>query len=420
MIGSGIFLLPAALAAYGGISILGWLFTSTGAMLLALVFARLSRKVPKVGGLYVYTREGFGDFAGFLVAWGYWISIWCGNAAIATAFVGYMGVFVPALTESLLLGAVTAAGAIWLLSWVNARGVRDAGIVQLATTALKLIPLIAVGLLGLLYFKPGNFIPFNASGEPLLAAISATAALTLWAFLGLESATIPAEDVVEPEKTMPRATILGTLLAAVVYILGTVAVMGVIAPALLTGSTAPFAEAASAMWGGWASYAVAAGAAISCFGALNGWILLSGQIPLAVARDGLFPAPLARLSKRRTPVTGIIVSGVLATALISMNYTRGLVEQFTFIILLATLTSLVPYVFCSAADFMLAAADRADTGRRWSALLVVPTLAFLYSLWTIGGSGRDTVYWGFLLLMGGIPIYVWNRWRRMEQGLGSP
>lgn len=412
MIGSGIFLLPAALAAYGGISILGWLFTSTGAILLALVFARLSRRVPKVGGLYVYTRLGFGDFAGFLIAWGYWISIWCGNAAIATAFVGYMGVFVPPLTESLLLGAVTAAGAIWLLSWVNARGVRDAGIVQLATTVLKLIPLIAVGLLGLLYFKSGNFIPFNPSGEPFLVAISATATLTLWAFLGLESATIPAEDVVEPERTIPRATILGTLVAAVVYILGTVAVMGVIAPALLTGSTAPFAEAASVMWGGWASYAVAAGAAISCFGALNGWILLSGQIPMAVARDGLFPAALARLSTRGTPVSGIVVSGVLATVLISMNYTRGLVEQFTFIILLATLTSLVPYVFCSAADFMLAAADRGGTaGRRWSAVLIVPTLAFLYSLWTIGGSGRDTVYWGFLLLLAGIPIYVWNRWR---------
>ena len=111
MIGSGIFLLPAALAGYGGISILGWLFTSTGAMLLALVFARLSRRVPKVGGLYVYTRLGFGDFAGFLVAWGYWISIWCGNAAIATAFVGYMAVFVPRLTESPLLGAATAGAA---------------------------------------------------------------------------------------------------------------------------------------------------------------------------------------------------------------------------------------------------------------------------------------------------------------------
>jgi APA family basic amino acid/polyamine antiporter len=325
-----------------------------------------------------------------------------------------MAVFLPSLTESLLLGAVTAAGAIWFLSWVNARGVRDAGIVQLATTILKLIPLIAVGLLGLLYFRPGNFIPFNATGEPFLVTISATAALTLWAFLGLESATIPAEDVVDPEKTMPRATILGTLVAAVVYILGTVAVMGVIAPALLTGSTAPFAEAASAMWGGWAAYAVAAGAAISCFGALNGWILLSGQIPLAVARDGLFPSPLARLSKQRTPVTGIVVSSLLATALISMNYTRGLVEQFTFIILLATLTSLVPYVFCSAADFVLAAERDSTAGRKWSAVLIVPTLAFIYSLWTIGGSGRDTVYWGFLLLLAGIPIYVWNRWRHAD------
>jgi APA family basic amino acid/polyamine antiporter len=411
MIGSGIFLLPAALAAYGGISIVGWLFTATGAMLVALVFARLSRKLPKAGGLYVYTREGFGDFAGFLVAWGYWISIWCGNAAIATAFVGYMAVFVPGLTDSAVLAGATAAGAIWFLSWVNLRGVRTAGVVQLVTTILKLAPLVAVGTLGLLYFRAGNFIPFNASGEPLLAAVTATAALTLWAFLGLESATIPADDVIDPERTIPRATILGTFVAAVVYILGTVAVMGVIAPALLAGSMAPFADAASSMWGGWASYAVAAGAAISCFGALNGWILLSGQIPLAVARDGLFPASLARISGRGVPVTGIVVSGLLATGLISMNYTRGLVGMFTFIILLATLTTLVPYVFCSASDAIITLSKREANGRSWPVLLVVPVLAFLYSLWTIGGSGRDTVYWGFLLLLAGIPVYVWAKLR---------
>ncbi len=412
MIGSGIFLLPAALAAYGGISIVGWLFTATGAMLVALVFARLSRKLPKAGGLYVYTREGFGDFAGFLVAWGYWISIWCGNAAIATAFVGYMAVFVPWLTDSAVLAGATAAGAIWFLSWVNSRGVRTAGVVQLVTTILKLAPLVAVGTLGLLYFRASNFIPFNASGEPLLAAITATTALTLWAFLGLESATIPADDVVDPEKTIPRATVLGTIVAAVVYILGTVAVMGVIAPALLADSTAPFADAASSMWGGWASYAVAAGAAISCFGALNGWILLSGQIPLAVARDGLFPASMGRLSERGTPVMAIVVSGLLATGLISMNYTRGLVGMFTFIILLATLTTLVPYVFCSASEVMISLARRdSANGRSWPALLIVPVLAFLYSLWTIGGSGRDTVYWGFLLLLAGIPVYVWNKLR---------
>jgi APA family basic amino acid/polyamine antiporter len=410
MIGSGIFLLPAALAVYGGISVLGWLFTTAGAMLLALVFAHLGRTTPQAGGLYAYTRNSFGDLAGFLVAWGYWISIWCGNAAIATGFAGYVGVFVPSISRNPRLAGVTAAGAIWLLSWVNARGVRQAGILQLITTVLKLLPLVAIGTLGLFFFKLQNFTPFNLSGRPAFPAITATAALTLWAFLGLESATIPADEVVDPRRTIPRATILGTVSAAVVYIFGTIAVMGVIPPADLVRSTAPYADAASVMWGGWASYVVAAGAAISSFGALNGWILLQGQIPLAVAHDGLLPPAFARLSKRSTPVTGIVIGSVLATILISMNYTKGLVEEFTFILLLATLTSLVPYVFCSAADAMISLRDGEHArGRRRLRPLLIPGLAFVYSLWAIGGSGRDAVYWGFMLILAGIPLYVWNR-----------
>lgn len=410
MVGSGVFLLPASLAVFGGISLFGWAFSTAGAVLVALVFARWGRLMPRVGGPYAYTRRGFGDFAGFLVAWGYWISIWSGNAAIATAFAGYLGVFVPAISANAALAAVVAAGAIWTLTWVNARGVREAGIVQLATTTLKLLPLIAVGTLGLLYFDAGNLKPFNVSGESTFAAITATAALTLWAFLGLESATVPADDVRDPERTIPRATVSGTLTGGVVYVLSTVGVMGVLAPAVLSGSAAPFADAASRMWGGWASYAVGAGAAISCFGALNGWILLSGQIPYAAAKDELFPRQFGGLSKRGTPVFGIVVSGVLATILLSMNYTRGLVGAFTFIILISTLTTLFPYVMCTAGAFLVRdrTGERGAAGRRLPWLLV-PALAFLFSLWAIAGLGRDTVYWGFLLLLAGVPVYVWMR-----------
>ncbi len=415
MIGAGVFLLPASLAVYGGIGIFGWVITATGAMLLALVFGRLSRIVPKAGGPYAYTQKGFGDFAGFFVAWGYWISIWAGNSAIAAAFVGYTGVFVPGLAENAALAGGTAIAAIWFLIWVNALGVRNAGILQLVTTVLKLLPLIAIGTLGLLYFDAENLRPFNMSGESSFAAISATAALTLYAFLGLESATIPADDVQDPRRTIARATVLGTLAAAVVYILGTAAVMGVISPLLLAGSTAPFADAASVMWGNWASYAIAAGAAISAFGALNGWILLSGQIPMAMAKDGLFPAVFARVSERRTPVTGFVVSGVLASALIMMSYSRGLVGAFTFILLLATLAALVPYVFCSLAEFAIPRESGGRFGGRPGLYLAVPVLAFIYSLWTIAGSGRDTVYWGFLLLLAGVPVFVWMRWRGQPQ-----
>jgi len=153
MVGSGVFLLPASLGAYGGISIIGWLITTAGAMLLALMFSRLSRMVPKAGGPYAYTRRGLGDFAGFLVAWGYWISIWTSNAAIAVAFVSYLTVFWPALESSSALAASVAIGSIWLLSWVNAAGVRSAGVVQLVTTILKLLPLIVIATFGLFFFQ---------------------------------------------------------------------------------------------------------------------------------------------------------------------------------------------------------------------------------------------------------------------------
>ena len=399
MIGSGIFLLPAALGSFGGISLIGWIVSAAGATLLALVFSRLSRLVKKSGGPYVYTREAFGDFPGFLVAWGYWISIWTTNAAIAVAFVSYMTLFWEALGDNAVLSVGLGLATIWVLTWVNVLGVHTAGVVQLVTTVLKVLPLLAIAFFGLFYVDVSNFQPFNASGQSPFTAVTATVALTVWAFLGLESGTTPAEHVHEPEKTIPRATIIGTLGTAVIYILGTVAVMGTIAPADLAGSNAPYAEAARVMWGSWAGYAVGAGAVVSCFGALNGWLLLQGQIPLAAARDGLFPKVFGRISKYDTPAHGLVFSSVLASVLLMMNYSKSLIEQFTFIILLATLNTLVPYLFCSLAELMLR--------RKLSYASVVSLLAFAFSLWAIAGAGQEIVYWGFLLLMLGVPVYVW-------------
>ncbi len=399
MIGSGIFLLPAALGSFGGISLIGWIVSAGGATLLALVFSRLSRLVKKSGGPYVYTREAFGDFPGFLVAWGYWISIWTTNAAIAVAFVSYMTLFWEALGDNPVLSVGLGLATIWVLTWVNVLGVHTAGVVQLVTTVLKVLPLLAIAFFGLFYVDVSNFQPFNASGQSPFAAVTATVALTVWAFLGLESGTTPAEHIHEPEKTIPRATIIGTLGTAVIYILGTVAVMGAIAPADLAGSNAPYAEAARVMWGSWAGYAVGAGAVVSCFGALNGWLLLQGQIPLAAARDGLFPKMFGRISKYDTPAHGLVFSSVLASVLLMMNYSKSLIEQFTFIILLATLNTLVPYLFCSLAELMLR--------RKLSYASIVSLLAFAFSLWAIAGAGQEIVYWGFLLLMLGVPVYVW-------------
>ena len=410
-VGSGVFLLPAALGAYGSISLIAWLFTAAGSLMCALVFARLSRLLPRAGGPYAYTREAFGEFTGFLVAWGYWISCWTTNAALAVAMVSYLTVFWPTLGTNAALAGFTAVGSIWLLTLVNSLGVRPVGFLQVGTTVLKLTPLVGVTVIGLFYLDTSNFVPFNASEQSAGGALTACVALTLWAFLGIESATIPAEHISNPERTISRATLIGTGGIAVLYIAGTAAVMGILPQSRLAASTAPFADAAATIWGSWAGYAVAAGAVLSCFGALNGWILNTAQISRAVARDRLFPGPFGRLSRRGMPLFGLLVSSVLATFLVAVNYTRGLVEQFTFIILLATLTALVPYVFSAASSLIMMSRKKEEQRHQLPrAALMVSVLAFLYSIWAVAGAGHEIVYWGFLLLLAGIPVYVLMRW----------
>ena len=404
MVGSGIFLLPASLAPYGGVSLIGWLVSTGGALVLAIVFARLSRLDPAAGGPYAYTRRAFGDLAGFLVAWGYWISMWTSLGALAVALVGYLTPFFPRLAQEPSSAAAAALAAVWFLVGVNIAGVRSAGWMQLATTALKLLPLAAVGVAGLFHYEPAHFALTQADGRSFAASVPAVTALALWAFLGLESATVPAASIVDPERTIPRATIVGTTLAAIVYIASTIGVMSVVAPATLAKSTAPFADAARALGGETAALIVAAGAAVSCFGALNGWTLLAGQLPLAVARDGLFPRVFARMSARDTPAAALLIAGVLTTALVFLNYSRGLVELFTFFILLATLHTLIPYAFSSLAVFLLRDGPRRTPLSAGAA--VAAALAFAYSLWAMGGAGQETVYWGFLLLIAGLPVYV--------------
>lgn len=409
MIASGVFLLPATLATYGGISLLGWIGSSVGAIALALLFSNLSRMIPNaLGGPYAYTRAGLGDFAAYLVAWGYWISIWCTNAAIAVTFVSYLTVFLPILAKNSFLSVGTGLGVIWLLTWVNTKGVKAAGRVQIVTTIMKLTPLLLVSIVGLFYININNFIPFNISTESNFSAITATATLTLFAFLGLESATIPSGNIHEPEKTIPRATMIGTVVTIFVYMIGSATVMGMIPAAELKNSNAPFADAAALIWGDSARYWVAAGAIVSTFGALNGWILLQGQMPMAASRDKLFPEIFKKENNKGVPATGIIIGSILISALMLMNFTKGLTNTFTFMVLLTTITVLVPYLF-SAASYGVLLLQNKFWKRDLISQLITAVAAFLFSMWAIVGSGQETVYWGFIAILSGIPFYVWMK-----------
>ncbi len=410
MIGSGIFVLPAALASYGSISLLGWIFTAIGALILAKIFSHFSKIiVNKSGGPYLYAKEGFGDFIGFLVAWGYWISCWVVNAAIAVAIIGALTIFFPILETDSRISVVLGLLFIWFFTWVNSRGIAVSGKFQLITTVLKILPIVFVILVGAFFFSFENFPEFNSSEVSNFDAFSAVATLTLFAFLGLESATVPAANVKNPEKTIPKATMIGTGITALIYIFGTVILFGVLPLEQLSVSPAPFAEAAKIIGGEYAGYFVAAGAAIAAIGALNGWILVMGQISMASANDQLFPRVFKKENTKGVPITGLVLGSILSSALLLMNFTEGLVDQFEFMILLSTLCALLPYLF-TAASYVLVAINKDLFARNSSKIVVLAGLGFVYSIWTIYGSGQETVFYGFILLLLGIPFYLLMKW----------
>jgi APA family basic amino acid/polyamine antiporter len=410
MVGSGIFMMPRVLAPLGATSVLAWVASASGSLAFGLVIANLARRMPVVGGPYAYTREAFGEFAAFLVGWGYWISCWQAQAAIAVSMVAYLGELVPFVAAH-PMGVALAT--IVVLAAVNVRGVREAGAVQVATTVLKVLPLAAVTLLGFARFEPAHFRPFNPVGEGLPFVVLSGLALTLWAFQGFESASIAAHEARDARRNVPRATLLGIGLATVLYVASTLAVMGLLPREALARSTAPFADAAGVLWGDGARRLVALGAFVSCFGALNGWILVAGRLPLAIARDGLFPPFFARVTGRGTPGLGIVLSSALACLLIGLRYAgaSSLVTLFQAVSVLATLSALVPFVFCALAELKIADRERRAGGSAHPTMTIVALLAFGYGLVTIAGAGVENVSWGLLLLIGGIPFYFLGRAR---------
>ncbi len=404
MIGSGVFLLPATLASYGAASLLGWGVTLCGALLLALVYSWLSKKITRTGGSYAYAHEAFGPGAGFFVAWSNWISMWCGNAALAVAFAGSLGAVFPEATSTPLRGAIASLAALWFCTLVNIAGLREAGIMQLVTTILKIVPLLLFGLLGLAYVQIDSYQPFNPSGESLIGVTTATAAITLWAFLGFEAATIPSASIKDPERTVPRATIIGMLIAGIATMLTCTVVMGLLPSDVLVKSAAPMADAAARLWGSPAGIAVGVIATISCFGALNGWVLLQAQVPLAAANDNLFPSIFAKVDKHNTPVAGLLISSALATIVMLSNYTHSLIQLFAFSILLSTASALLPYAVSTAGWIKM-------NQKAHPIKLSIAGLAFVYAVWALKGTGKEPLIWGAGLLLAGVPVYLYQRFK---------
>lgn len=416
MIGSGIFILPADLARIGSISLFSWIFTACGAFLLALVFSKMSSVIPKTGGPYSYATSGFGEFLGFQTAYVYWIAIWVGNASIALALAGYLRIFLPQIANP-VVNVTLAIGVIWLFTLINITGIRSIGLTQVVTTICKLLPLLALIIFGWEYFHPEyltNF--FNITQQPNFTAFSHAASLTLWAFIGVESATVPAGSTENPRRDIPLATLFGTVIATIFYIAISTIVMGIVPASELANSTAPVAAAAAVVFGHWGLWMVALGAIISCCGTLNGWILVQGQIALAAADDKLFPHIFAKCNKVNMPVWNLLITAVLMSVLLLLTNSPNLVDQLQMLILVAITGTLIVYFYTAMAEIVWIMRNDAEH-KMEKAHVIIALFAAVYAAWAFFGSGKNVVFYVTMLLFSSVPCYAlvaWGKRRRKD------
>lgn len=412
IIGMGIFVLPASLAPYGYNALLGWGITVLGMGVIARVFARLAREFPASDGPYAYIRSTLGDVPAFLAIWCYWVSLWITNAALAVGAVGYLAAVVPAARA--LPPAVLALALVWVFVLVNLLGARAGGGVQVLTTLLKLVPMVVIILLGswLLVTEPAVYARNPPTSPISLEGLLSASTIALFAMLGVESATIPARRVRDPVRTIPRATMAGTILTAVVYVLVSAVPLLLVPQADLARSAAPFVDVLERYMGEGSGRWLAAFVVVSGLGALNGWTLLTGDLTCSMARHGTLPARLARLNSNGSPGAALVLTGLLASSMVLMNYNRSLVEGFTFLTLVVTGANLPLYLFCATALVLLWRRGERPAHRD---LWVLGTLGTAYSAFAFVGLGREPFLWALALAMAGVPLYAFMRHRHPDR-----
>jgi APA family basic amino acid/polyamine antiporter len=407
-IGMGIFLLPASLAPYGFNALVGWGITVTGMTVLARVFSRLANVFPQADGPYGYMRSTLGEWPAFLALWCYWISVWITNSALAVGVVGYLGTAAPGLARVPPL--VLAMSLLWLFAAFNLLGARTGGRVQVVTTALKLLPMAAVMLLGawLLLADPSAYSRNPPSTPLTFGSMLAASTIALYAMLGVESAAVPAARVRDAVRTIPRATMAGTLLTAAIYVAVSAVAILLIPQKELASSGAPFADLLDRFLGAGSGRWLAGFVVVSGLGALNGWTLLAGELTRTMAHHGMLPRPLQRLNRFGAPAAGLLATGLLASAMVLMNYSKSLVEGFTFLTLVVTAANLPLYLCCALALVVLwKRGERAHSHD----LLVLGGLGSAYTVFAFVGMGREPFLWGLALAAAGVPLYALLRAR---------
>src|SRR5580658_6326264 len=420
IVGTGVFTMPAVLAGAGtmGIIVLGVI--AVGAMLLAVLFGQLTKRVPNSdGGLYAFARHEFGDFAGYLTGWCYWIQAWAGNAAIVSSWVFYVDALFGIRPSGLENWGIALVG-LWIPAAINLAGIRQTAWLQNITVVLKYLPLLFVAVVGWFFVTKANFGGFDTSGGSLYSAIGIAAGVALFSFIGVETAAITAKRVKDPRRNVGRASLLGTGAAAVVYLAVSAAVMGLVPHHALLNNGAPFVNAFQAIFphGTWAGKLVAALAATSGFGALIGWTLVTAEVSRAPANDGLFPRQFAWTARGDTAWFGVVAAAALPSLLMLWRYTASSgLTVFTYLVDLTVVTVAIPYLFSACAQLTyLVSRRRPINGWRLARDLSIAGTAALFSLWVAFASGYSAVYQAMVVVLAGVILYAFVRAHRERTG----
>ncbi len=425
VVGTGVFTMPAVLAGAGTMSIVVLVVVAVGALLLAVLFGQLTKRVPNSdGGLYAYARHEFGDFAGYLVGWSYWISAWAGNAAIVASWVFYVDAMLHLDNPSGMTNWGIALIGLWVPAIVNLVGVHQMAWFQNLTVVLKFIPLLFVGLAGWLFVDQAHFGPFNATGGSLYSGIGIAAGVALFSFIGVEAAAITAKRVHNPRVNVGRASVIGTAASALLYVLVTAAVMGLVPHGTLVNTGSPFVDAFQHMFPDtpWAGTFIAAVAVISGIGALNGWTLIVTESSRAIAQDDLFPRPFAWTDRNGTAWFGIVVGTVLPSLLMLWRYLSGSgLTVFTYLVNLTVMTVAIAYFFSALAQLTFLMTRRGDVQAwRLARDLAVAGVGVLFSMWLTFAAGYQVVYQGLVVILGGMIVYAFLHARRQRANAAVP
>jgi putrescine:ornithine antiporter len=405
MMGSGIIMLPTNLAQLGAISLLSWVVTAVGSMAIAYCFAQLGVLCPRSGGMSAYSEEAHGKSSFFMASFLYYLSLAIGNVAIAISAVGYLTPFFPWLGTGAVPLCVGVVALIWITTLANFGGPGVTGRIGTVTVWGVIIPVAGLCVIGWFWFEPSVFAAaWNPHDTLASDAIVKSIPLTLWAFLGMESAAQNAGAVENPQKTVPMACMLGTLGAAVIYILSTTVIQGIVPNAELAESSAPFATVYAQMFNPFIGKVVMVLAVLACLGSLLGWQFTLSQTAKYTAEERMFPQFFSRVSAAGAPVLGMVVAGVLQSLMAFSTMSPNASEQFGKLVSLAAVTNIVPYVTSVSALLVVMYVGKVSRHTYQFNVMAI-LVAVVYSVYALYASGKDAVFGGMLVMMAGYLLY---------------